>query len=301
MYGMEVTPYSRIKIHELETAHRQNARIVQGLPNNISRPAPLVTIGWKTLTSYIDIRKIIFLFSIVSLPVGNLFRKVVLKSLLECCTSRNIPDSSPVACMFRCVLKYELQNILINLIVHGNADASFSKPLVKQRVHDIELIQWQSKQFMYPNLGCFYDCIDRTCMHAWWVYVNNDPHMYRYVSAVIAILMGGQPKGLQCNFANWPCRLCSSGASDSPSHILFECTGLQESRHWAWAELSLAMPRAMLESMSVLDLNEKMKLVLNCYGGNYVNEWEKIYEYTAKMIYKLYSTRYERYQSLANL
>ena len=75
-------------------------------------------------------------------------------------------------------------------------------------------------------------------MHPWWKYVDKQPHMKRYVSALMAVLMGGQPKGLQCNFDSIKCKICSSGARDSPAHILFECTALQETRSGVWTELS---------------------------------------------------------------
>ena len=35
VYGFEVTPISKSRIRELDDAHRQNAKIVQGLPANI--------------------------------------------------------------------------------------------------------------------------------------------------------------------------------------------------------------------------------------------------------------------------
>ena len=50
------------------------------------------------------------------------------------------------------------------------------------------------------------------------------------ISAVMAVLMGNQPKGLQCNFNNKLCRLCSVRDIDSAKHIIFTCDSLREHR-----------------------------------------------------------------------
>ena len=89
------------------------------------------------------------------------------------------------------------------------------------------------------------------------------------------------------------CRMCTSGTSDSPAHVLFECTALQDARDRAWADLSRVMPNAMLQSVGNMNSNEKLKLMMSCYGGNYIPEWDELYGNTAKMVFKLYTARYE--------
>ena len=48
-YGLDVVPFNNKGIEELETAHRQHARLVQGIPINIPNPAPLATLGWMSI------------------------------------------------------------------------------------------------------------------------------------------------------------------------------------------------------------------------------------------------------------
>ena len=54
VYGFELTPIRKSRIRELDDAHRQNAKIVQGLPANISKPAPLALLWWVTLAYKMD-------------------------------------------------------------------------------------------------------------------------------------------------------------------------------------------------------------------------------------------------------
>ena len=76
VYGFEVTPISKSRIRELDDAHRQNAKIVQGLPADISKPTPLSLLGWLTLESYIDMDKMLFLWKMLCLPHENTYRRI---------------------------------------------------------------------------------------------------------------------------------------------------------------------------------------------------------------------------------
>ena len=135
-------------------------------------------------------------------------------------------------------------------------------------------------------------------MHAWWKYVDRHPNMNVYVRALMAILMGGQPKSLQCNFNCNICKLCSSGATESPAHVLFACPALQDTRDCTWTRLLQAMPNAMAESMTNSSATNRVGQLLSCYGGIYIHDWDDVYQHTAKMVYDIYSARYEAYKRI---
>ena len=298
LYGTELTPYERINMHEIENAHRQNAKIVQGLPGNIPRPSPLMPIGWISIQSYIDIKKIIFLLSILTLPMSNLYRKIVLQILLECSNSIEMPKFSPVACMFRCVMKYELHTVLIEFIMNGGGNFNQTKVKIKKIVWDREVKRWKSMKFMYPQLDDYYKCLSGPRMNIWWKYVDKHPNMNSYVRTLMAVLMGGQPKGLQCNFVSNVCKLCTTGAMETPAHVMFACPALQDTRNNTWPRLLHAMPNAMAESMTNSTDIDRFGQMLSCYGGSYIDEWEGVYSQTVKMVHQMYRARYESYKAM---
>ena len=156
-------------------------------------------------------------------------------------------------------------------------------------------------QFMYPRLRDYFECISGPYIHAWWKYVDKHPSMNIYARALMAILMGGQPKGIQCNFNNNACKLCISGAIESPAHVLFACPALQATRNDTWTRLLRIMPAAMAESMRNSNDMEKVKQFYSCYGGNYIQEWDEVYANTVKMVYEMYSARYTSYKLLDTL
>ena len=72
VYGLDVTDYGNNNVMQLEDAHRMNSKIVQGIPSNIATPAPLATLGWMSLTSYIDLTRIMFMIRTLCLHKENM-------------------------------------------------------------------------------------------------------------------------------------------------------------------------------------------------------------------------------------
>ena len=111
----------------------------------------------------------------------------------------------------------------------------------------------------------------------------------------MAVLCGRAPKKMQCNFDSNICKLCPLRAIDSPGHVLFECPALQEARESTWPKLLSSMPPAMVESINEKNYEEKSTLIVSCYGGTYIPEWDNIYHDSIKMVHVMYKKRFERY------
>ncbi len=81
LYGIEACDIGRASITELEATHRSCALRLQGLPPQTSMPVPLATLGWVRIQASIDIAKIIFLFSLLLLPLTCVYKRVVIARL----------------------------------------------------------------------------------------------------------------------------------------------------------------------------------------------------------------------------
>ena len=68
---------------ELKSAHKRYSKIVQNLLSNTPAPSTLATVGWLSMRSYIDMRKLLFLWQILCTPVDNLYRFVVKHTIEE--------------------------------------------------------------------------------------------------------------------------------------------------------------------------------------------------------------------------
>ena len=207
--------------------------------------------------------------------------------------------NSPVACMYKCIMKYNLQHMLIEIVTSDYVNLDQTKSKVKKIVWELETTRWKCTMLLYPELHIYRECISGPQMHAWYKYLDNHPYMYSPVSSVMAVLHGGQPKGIQCNFQSKYCQLCTLRARESPAHVLFECPALQETRHSTWPRLLRTMPTAMSESIQAISNDEKVRQIISCYGGSYIPDWNEIYTSTAQMVQKMYITRHALYSSNA--
>ena len=119
-YLLEATPISAPELDELEQAHWQHAKIVQGLSRSSPNPAVLATLGWLSLSAHISEIKLVFLWRILCLP-GNVCKDVVLTILNEYFQCKNYVDigTGPIPDMYKAVCKNNIKYELIRCIEMG--------------------------------------------------------------------------------------------------------------------------------------------------------------------------------------
>ena len=54
----------------------------------------------------------------------------------------------------------------------------------------------------------------------------------------------------------------------------------------------------MLESITNVIPNQRVKIIMTGYGESYIHEQDDLYEYSAKFVFELYSARYECYKCM---
>ena len=122
-YGLEVKTVHETALYDLERAHRQNAKIVQNLPQNTVNPAPLATIGWISIESHLAIMKICFLLWILCLQSDNVYRRVAiyLLNLNSLMTSGGAHIRSPIVSMFAAAKRYHIGDVIHAFMRSDNA------------------------------------------------------------------------------------------------------------------------------------------------------------------------------------
>ena len=186
-YGLDVTPMSDSNIEVLESIHRQNSKIAQGLPMNIPTPAPLATIGWLSIRSFISMIKIMFIFRTLCLPFHNVYRRVMIAKLLECAAGTTSKYQSPIMDMYKHAVRYgfekrimdSIQNNVVGQIEHW-------KVLVKKVIWKTEIVKWRASCMMYRELHVYNSCVLQIEMHAWWSVLKLRPYFKKHVASVMA-------------------------------------------------------------------------------------------------------------------
>ncbi len=92
------------------------ARNLQGLPGFTAGPAVLATIGWFSLSAWVDRRRLMFLYGLVNLPNDNLYRMITVNRIISLCSKTNLVDpKGPTCLLYDTYVKYDLNECLYNL------------------------------------------------------------------------------------------------------------------------------------------------------------------------------------------
>ena len=293
-YGLEIVPLDEPSVVALDHAHRQHAKFVQGLPANTPTPAPLASLGWLTMESFISMIKMNFLCKILCLNDENIYKKVILTRLLECfgTDKTHSKHNSPIQSMWDEIVKYKLDEIIRNCIRNSTyGKVSDWKSLIKKVIWRGEEIKWRTSCMLYKELRIYCSATKGITMHAWWALVNSVPTTFRYVSCVVSVMMGCQPRGLQCNFSRKTCALCQNSREDTSEHILFECAELAPYRDLQWIAVMDELPNAMADSIQKMNNKQKTEFFLSGLNSRYIAEWQSLYKEIAKFVYRLYQHR----------
>ena len=145
---------------------------------------------------------------------------------------------------------------------------------------------------MNANLDIYIKSVVDLKMHAWWSFVNVFPNKRKHVSAVLAVLMGVQPKELQCNLNSNKCKLC--GDYESSEHTLFECPNSHK-RHELWNRVNIVMPIALKEECQG---SIRTELILSCLKNTYIKEWDEVYHRILDFVYGMFQERFENYSRI---
>ena len=122
-YGLEVRAISDTRVMEFENVHRKLVKAAQHLLINTPSPATLATLGWTSLESYLDMKKILFLWKIFQFPVSDIYRRIVTKMLQNNLIMGSLWNSelrdSPVIDMFKAVCKHGMENLIRKYAILG--------------------------------------------------------------------------------------------------------------------------------------------------------------------------------------
>ena len=135
----------------------------------------------------------------------------------------------------------------------------------------------------------------RIGMHPWWHFCKDHPHMTRKVSAVVSVLCGVQPKGMQFNFNGSPCGICGEHAREDAGHVLFDCAALAGARRVRWERLLASVPPPMAQDLDEMLTTERTELMLSGPGKLYIADWGHIYVAFAEYVYGMYMQRCDMY------
>ena len=188
-YRLEVKTAHETALYDLERAHRQNAKIIQNLPQNTVSPAPLATIGWISIESHLVIMKICFLLWILCLQSDNVYRRVTIYLLNSLMTSGGARKQSPIASMFAAAKRYHIGDVIDAFMRNDNAIGMYveTKIMVKGVVWKHEYWRWKASCLFYKELSFYMVAVNRFSIHPWWKLAKIKPQFFNHICVNIYV------------------------------------------------------------------------------------------------------------------
>ena len=300
-YGLEICPLVSSDINDLESAHCANAKIVQWAPQKLPNPAPLATLGWLSLGSYLDVQRMMFMWRTLCLPVNNVYRSVLLSNLKKLIGDGTPPQKriTPVSMMYDTIKKYGLEEMLESFIERDQFESvEHMRRITKDVVWKSEQVRWRASCLLYRELFVYRESVKGIKIHPWWILVAKKPSLMPIVSSVMALLMGEQPRGMQQNIGKARCTICQTGP-DKPYHVLFECKALDNKRGLLLSRMVRCMPSGMTKDYQEMNNEHKASFLISCLQCTYVNDWQALLENIAKFVHTMYAERKIKYDMIA--
>ena len=286
LYGCDIMDADENIVKTMDTFHSNASKIFQGLPTNACSTASIGTIGWSHIQSSIDIMKLTFLWRLLLLPMGSIYKILALRIIFMLIDTTQVNVScSPIALMLRTCMKYNLLKLVVESITCANyMTMNAWKKKVRGLVQKKGMLCWRIECLLYRSLD-LYDHDSRISMSIWWQYSKQNPKDIKRCMLMLKLLLNCYRLGAD------RCKYCNDHNMSSLPHILFECKSVSGIRNELLCKIAL-QNNNLIESMAKMDTYSKCKLLLNGFYCEYISEWNSIYTETLAFVTLVYQQYY---------
>ena len=294
-YGMEIMPIPEKAVQSIQSFHADAAKVFQGLPNQTCNIGAVKNMGWLSITGYIAIMQLLFLWRIVLMPIKCIYKIILIKRYCHYMYGyEGATRIGPLSNILQTCKVHGLLDIVKEAIENG-AKLSMSEwtKIVKGRIFRYENKLWQSKCLLYPTLIYFHDGLKVNELSPWFRYLNENPQDFRKVRIMTKLLLNVHNlQACQQRYSSHVsnsaiCTMCELGCVEDVEHVLFICPRYYKIRETYWNEVCSECPDGLLNDITQMTLRQKCSLFLN---GLYVYtpEWLKLYTAIVNFVYYQY-------------
>ena len=177
LYGCEVWSMSEQSVLMMEQAHVWAARALQSLPNHSSCLAVTASLGWLSIESHIDIKRLCYVHRLICAEPRSIARKLTVHIFMQMYIDKDISTyEGPIAVLYKTCKKYNLMDIVYNELFFSATAMSSTrwKKCVYNSVSQQHIARWNMSRIMYTNLYLFNKCVKFVnCLWIWKVAERN--------------------------------------------------------------------------------------------------------------------------------
>lgn len=297
LYSTEMIEMSTTLLLQMEAFQAQVAKLLQGLPDRTCNLGAVHTMGWLSIQSQIELRKLVFLGQLICLPITSIYKRLLIRRYCYITYGGSNKREGPLSNILSIAGKYDLLQSIAKGIETGNfISLPKWKRLVRYLVTQRDEKEWAVKAPLYPTLERLIPSMPVLEMNAWWYFVQANPTYMINCKSIVKLLL--DVHGLntsKCRYdksINPLCVYCDRCNHETINHWLFECDKWTEEREQCWQVVLDNSPNTNLRDYLVTIPNcDKVTFLLCCMANSYIVEWNNLYCAIAKFIHTMYNVR----------
>ena len=271
------------------------AKRIQGLPPNTANLAVLPTLGWWSMRSVIDYKRLVMLWHILSLPMSSIYKLVTMTLFLwlDAAPDKRISYNGPAGVLYRVCSEYGLRNFVMNALVSGMFISMGEWKLkVKSIIWNREKQIFLSMTRMYKCGNLYAQCIHYGELWSWWRFCKYKPAYVNKCFVILRLATGNHVIRERRNkqYSSRMCQECNAMVDDTVHHMLFECSGLSQIRDITWNNVLTAAPRALANDLNNMSSERKTILLLSGFG-QFIQEWSNMYIVACNFLYEMHHVK----------
>ena len=186
----------------MEQAHVWAARALQSLPNHSSCLVVTASLGWLSIESHIDIKRLCYVHRVICAEPRSIARKLTVHVFMQMYIDKDISTyEGPIAVLYKTCKKCYLMDIVYNEFFFSATPMSSTrwKKCVCNSVSQQHIARWNMSRIMYTSLYLFTKCVKSVnCLWIWKVAKRNQAFLSK-CKTLARILIGSG-----CIFYSFP-------------------------------------------------------------------------------------------------
>ncbi|CAH1792813.1 unnamed protein product [Owenia fusiformis] len=223
-------------------------------------------LGMNSMTLRIDYDMLLMLFGLLTLPISNIYKQLTITRLIPIIFFKETTWDSPIRQMWDRVRKYNLTELLTNMIVNGIYLTKGSwKRFIKLEVNDKQRAIYRTTCNTYRRHDVCLNICDvkdgatgplRPCV--WWTLAKMKPELLTQCKTMMRLATDSHDFRVKNDGINSTCFLCDMFEIETLDHFLFSCTNFSDER------IKLAK---ILDKYSSNGLTDNKNIIFN-FNGN---------------------------------
>ena len=276
----------------LDAFYSEIAKCLQGLPIQTCNIAATCLMGWMCIKSYIDQKRLIFLWRIMILHTKSIYKKVLIYRYV-CHFYSDCPNHlGPMWKAMETSQKYGLKTHVQNAIESGDyMSMALWKTLVKKAIWKREQVKWKIMCGIFTSLFNIKKAIPAVQTWSWWIYTQDNPSDIYKVRILLKLLLNIKCFKKRSKVKNIPqsiCQQCDKFVQQTVAHVLLECEKATGERDTLWNSVLHNCPIALVNELGQMTPEDRCLFLLSGMNNTYTREWKELYTSILIFIVSIY-------------